>query len=169
MTPSVGVLPPSWGWLWLRVGVTGKPGSNKKVNYPVRDRNATSQFAPTSRGCRAQTPSRTRPSSSDRCLSPPLLRRVFGILMTFASDLDLVLGVGLWCWVAGLGCWLAGARCDSARAPARSRLRYNLPCCVGSNLQYPFNRSPPASVPSLFPRARRSGTASLSKSVRATR
>ena len=57
--------------------------------------------------------------------------------MTFAHDLDLVLGVGLWCWVAGLGCWLAGARCDSARAPARSRLRYNLPCCVGSNLQYP--------------------------------
>ena len=68
---------------------------------------------------------------------PPPSSTRLRILMTFAHDLDLVLGVGLWCWVAGLGCWLAGARCDSARAPARSRLRYNLPCCVGSNLQYP--------------------------------
>eukprot|EP00964_Phaeocystis_antarctica_P005299 scaffold2900_cov64-Phaeocystis_antarctica.AAC.1 len=28
--PSAGVLPPSWGWLWLRRGVTGKPGSKSE-------------------------------------------------------------------------------------------------------------------------------------------
>ena len=30
--PSAGVLTPSWGWLWLRGGVTGKPGS-KTASY----------------------------------------------------------------------------------------------------------------------------------------
>ena len=38
--PSAGVLPSSWGWLWLRGGVTGKPGSKSEHSYHYR--NATS-------------------------------------------------------------------------------------------------------------------------------
>ena len=36
---ALGVMPPSWGWSWLRVGVTGK--RFVKVNIRVRNRNAT--------------------------------------------------------------------------------------------------------------------------------
>ena len=37
--PSVGVMHPSWGWSWLRVGGTEKPFV--KMNIPVASRNAT--------------------------------------------------------------------------------------------------------------------------------
>ena len=37
--PTVGVMNPSWVWLWLRVGVTEK--RFVKMNYRVRNRNAT--------------------------------------------------------------------------------------------------------------------------------
>jgi hypothetical protein len=36
---SVGVMHPSWGWSWLRVGATGK--RFVKMNIRVRNRNAT--------------------------------------------------------------------------------------------------------------------------------
>ena len=44
--PSVGVMHPSWWWSWLRVGVTKK--RFVKMNYRVRNRNATTRVS-----CRA--------------------------------------------------------------------------------------------------------------------
>ena len=39
---SVGKMHPSWGWLWSRVGVTGK--LVVKMNIPVAVRNATTPY-----------------------------------------------------------------------------------------------------------------------------